>query len=346
VSAVDLGEARRVAIGRVSTRVRPSTVLVGAALVVVAVASTAASLLTGTLELSPGVVWDALGGGGPANAVQAVQTVRVPRAVAALAAGAAFGVAGALTQTLFRNDLASPDVIGVQTGCALAAVVVLTTTTLRGIGSLAVASFVGGVAFALVVWLASASGRRLRMDHVLIGVALAAMGEAAMAYLLRRADIDSLQRVAIWLAGDLTGVSQHQASTLLAVTAALLVAAAALAPSWKHLQLGDDLTVTFGVRVGAVRTATVVVAVGLVATATSICGPIAFVALVSPHIGRRLARERSPSLWLAATTGAALVAFSDVAVRRLVTPETPVGLMTIGIGAPVLLYLVVAGSKR
>lgn len=344
MNAATLHRSRAWRFGPLSLRVAPATVLVGLGLAAVAVLAAVVSMLTGSVALSFGEVVDALQGEGTRDAQLIVNDVRVPRAVTAIVAGAAFGVAGALTQTLFRNDLASPDVIGVQTGAALGAVVVFTTAGTSS-GNLAVAALGGGLGFALIVWLLSASGRRLRVEHVLIGVAVAAVGEAGIAYLLRRAEIDDLQRAAVWLAGDLTGVTSDQAWQLAIVSGVLLLPVLALAPAWRQLQLGDDLAVTLGARVSLVRAATALLAVGLTASATAITGPIAFVALVAPHIGRRLARQASPSLWLAGTAGAALVSVADVVARRLLSLDVPVGVITVAVGAPVLLWLIIRGSR-
>ena len=331
-----------VRVGSVSVEVRPRAATTTALLALTAVAVGCVAVSVGDYVVPLPDVLRGLVGVGEPGPVLVVQTLRLPRVLTGLLVGAAFGLAGALTQTVTRNPLASPDVVGLTTGASAAAVLAL----LAGVPlPLPVAAVLGGfVVAALLValsWRSGSSGPRL----VLVGIGLAAAGSALTDYLLVRAEIEEAQRAVIWLTGSLNGRGWEHVRPVAVALLVLLPAALALGRGLSQLSLGDDVARALGLRVDRTRLAAVAVAVGLAGVATASAGPVLFVALVAPQVALRLARTPTPPLAASAAAGALLVVAADLLGRTglsalgLATAELPVGAVTALVGAPVLLWL-------
>ncbi|WP_136685493.1 FecCD family ABC transporter permease [Falsirhodobacter xinxiangensis] len=272
----------------------------------------------------------------PEGAGRMVWSLRVPRVVVGLVAGACFGLSGLVFQTLLRNPLASPDVIGVTQGAAFGAVAAL------GFGVPVMLGAWGGglVAIAALGWLAAHPKRGIEPRAVVLqGLALAILaGAGTEALILRMGDTDAGAAMT-WLGGTLGGTAWPEVTRalwLLPLTLPLLLAGRAL----DRLELGDDLAHSLGLRVGALRVGLGLCAALVAAGAVSLCGPMSFVALAAGPIGRMAARGR-PSPVCAMLVGAAFVMLADI-LARSVAPVAllPTGLYTALIGAPVLILTV------
>ena len=326
--------------GRVSLRVRGRPVAVAGALVLVCLALLVVAVGTGELAIAPGDVLAALVGGGDGGTLFIVRELRLPRALCAVLVGIALGVSGALFQTITRNPLGSPDIVGFQQGAAVGALVVI--TVLAGSGAaVSAGALAGGALTALLVYLLAfrrggTSGYRL----VLIGIAMAALMLALTDFLLSRARVEDAQEATRWLLGSLNNRTWEDLVPLLVVVGGLLPAMVAAGPALRALELGDESAHGLGLRVERARFGLVALAVALVSITTVAVGPIAFVALTAPQIARRLARTAAPTLSCSALTGAALVLAADIAAQRLV-PGTPlpVGVMTGAFGGLYLAWL-------
>ncbi|WP_027934096.1 FecCD family ABC transporter permease [Amycolatopsis thermoflava] len=272
--------------------------------------------------------------------------LRVPRAVTGCVAGACLAMAGALTQTISRNPLATPDILGVTGGASAAAVAVIVFgggvySLASGITTIGVpaAALVGGlVAAAAVYWFSwrhGVDGFRL----VLVGIGCGAVLTALTSWLLILASINSAAQATVWLVGSISAVSWDQAIPLLILAALLVPAALTLPRTLAVTQLGDDAAAGLGVRIQASRLGAIGVAVGLTAAAVAAAGPIGFVALVTPQIMLRLTGGSRPPLVASALGGALLVQASDLLGRTAFSWEVPVGLITAAIGAPYLIWL-------
>ncbi|MGI6872757.1 FecCD family ABC transporter permease [Amycolatopsis sp. 3B14] len=272
--------------------------------------------------------------------------LRVPRAVTGCVAGACLAMAGALTQTISRNPLATPDILGVTGGASAAAVAVIVFgggvySLASGITTIGVpaAALVGGLIAAAAVygfsWRHGVDGFRL----VLVGIGCGAVLTALTSWLLILASINSAAQATVWLVGSISAVSWDQAIPLLILAALLVPAALTLPRTLAVTQLGDDAAAGLGVRVQASRLGTIGVAVGLTAAAVAAAGPIGFVALVTPPIMLRLTGGSRPPLVASALGGALLVQASDLLGRTAFSWEVPVGLITAAIGAPYLIWL-------
>lgn len=326
------------------TGLRPGAVAAlaaaGAAVTVVA------ALAVGDYPIPLGDVLAALAGAPtPGRTGYVVTGLRLPRALGAVAVGACFGLAGALFQRLARNALASPDVIGVNAGAAVAAVVVIVVLD-GGPAAIVVGALAGGLGAAAAIYLlayrSGVTGYRL----ILVGIGITAMLTAATTYLLTVAEVYTAERAAVWLAGSLAGRSWPHVLPVLGALALLVPVALGLARALRALELGDDLATALGVRAERARAALLLTGVGLAAVATAAAGPIAFVALVAPQIARRLVGGRGLALLPAAACGALLLGAADLLARRLFAPvELPVGVLTAVLGGPVLLVLLARANR-
>jgi iron complex transport system permease protein len=335
----------RVRAGRLSLRVHRRTVAVSAALLALVAAATAVSVSVGDFPIPLGDVVPAMLGLGNPDSDFIVRTLRLPRALTGALVGAAFGLSGAIFQSLARNPLASPDVIGITAGASAAAVAVIVWVS--GGSALVSTGAVGGAlvtaaAIYLLAYRRGVTGYRL----VLVGVGLAAALHAVTSYLLTRADIYDAQRATVWLTGSLNGRSWDHVRPVTVALVVVVPVAMALGRQLRLLELGDDAARGLGVRVEPSRAALIAAAVALAAIATASAGPIAFVALVAPQIARRLVHAAGATLVPAALVGAALVLLADLVARRAFAPtELPVGIVTGIIGAPYLLWLLARANR-
>ncbi|MEU6378379.1 iron ABC transporter permease [Streptomyces sp. NPDC046909] len=298
-----------------------------------------ASACLGQTYVSPAEVWHTLRTGtGPHELV--VGELRVPRIVLGALVGAALGLSGALIQTVTRNPLASPDVIGVGHGAAAATVLALATGAVTTPGSLPLISVTGGLAAAALVyalaWRHGMQPSRFVLTGVGIGVALSAVVQLY----LTDSELEAAEQIKLWLTGSLNGRGYEQAGPLAAVLLLSLPALTWASRAIRPLGLAPDTAAALGVRVDRTRLALTVLGVTLAATATGAAGPIGFIALTAPQLARRLTRTPQLPLLNTALTGSVILVTADLAARTLVPPlEIPVGALTALVGGPYLLWL-------
>lgn len=327
------------------------SVLFAALAVVVALIS----LSVGTTKLPVADVVEVLLGGGRRGTRLVVLELRLPRVATGLLVGIAFAVSGALLQTLSRNALASPDIVGVNSGASAGAVAVIVLAgtgggNISGVAAKAgipLAAVLGGLLATLIV--GALSVQRGVVDAgrvVLIGVGVAAAANSLVAWLLVIGDVNDAGRAAAWLAGSLNARAWSDAVPVGLAVLLLLPVAMMFNRDLSALVLGDDVASSLGVRVARIRLALLVIATVLAAMATAGAGPIAFVALVAPQIAQRLTRMERPPLLTTAMLGALFVVLADLLARNglqwlQVGPyELPVGVVTAAAGAPYLLHLI------
>jgi iron complex transport system permease protein len=327
---------------RITGRARAVTVSV--VLAGVGVLAFCVSISVGDFPIPLGDVIPAVFGFGGEDSDFIVRQLRLPRALTAVLVGAAFGLSGAIFQSLARNPLASPDIIGITAGASASAVfviVVIGGTGLMVSAGALVGALITAAAIYVLAYRRGVSSYRL----VLVGIGISAMLSAVTSYLLTRAEINDAQRATVWLTGSLNGRSWDQVRPVAASMIVLLPAALALARPLRLLQLGDDTAKGLGVAVERSRAALVVVAVALAAVATAAAGPVAFVAFVAAPIARRLVNAPL-TIVPAALAGAVLLLVSDIVARRVFAPtELPVGVVTGIIGAPYLVWLLARANR-
>ncbi|MGW5093765.1 FecCD family ABC transporter permease [Streptomyces nodosus] len=273
-----------------------------------------------------------------------VGRLRLPRALTGTLAGFAFGLAGATFQTLLRNLLASPDVIGITSGASAAAVFSIVVLGLSGTSVFLIA-VPAGVAVALAIYLLTYRQGVLGARLVLVGIGIGALLNSAVSYLLLRAPAWDVQEAMRWLTGSLGSAFWDGVGPLAAGVLPLSALLLALDRPLGTLRLGDDSARALGTRVEASRLALVLCAVGLIALATAATGPIAFVAFLSAPIADRLTGGNGSPLLPAALTGAALVLAADLIGQFAFDTRFPVGVVTGALGAPCLLWLLVRSRR-
>ncbi|WP_326902487.1 iron ABC transporter permease [Kosakonia cowanii] len=271
-------------------------------------------------------------------------SLRLLRLVAAIFTGGALGVAGALLQSVIRNPLGEPHILGLNAGAALA--VVATTALGITVGDVAVSrpliAATGAALLFFLVMLLCSTGRAgfTPMKVTLCGVALSAFASSITAAILIL-DEQTLLSMRTWLAGDLAGLSWAQITPAAVAATAGFALAIGLAPALNMLALGDTLARGLGVSLARIRLLSLLAIALLCGAAVAIAGPVGFVGLVVPHMVRRLAgSDLRVVIPLSALGGAALLLLADIAARTLLSPqELATGVMTALVGAPLFMLL-------
>ncbi|WP_369231316.1 FecCD family ABC transporter permease [Streptomyces sp. R21] len=327
------------------TRHRRRVLAYGACALLLLLVLLTVALTTGEMRLPATTALRALIGLGDSGDVLVVQQFRAPRAVAAIVAGAGLGAAGCVLQRLFRNPLASPDVMGVTGGASLGAVALIAagaSQTLIPVGALA-----GGLLAALLLgvfaWRSGLAVTRL----VVTGLAVQAGLAAAVNLMIVRFPAELAGSALQWTTGSVYGRTWTEVWGAAGAMLVALAAAFALHRSLAVLDLGDDSAGALGLRTSRARLHILVLAVVLASLAAALAGPVTFVALAVPHLVRFVTGPPTAgSLALAGLTGAVLLLASDLVVQHLLPVEgLPVGAVTATLGAPWLLVLMFRQSK-
>ncbi|WP_090096197.1 FecCD family ABC transporter permease [Lentzea jiangxiensis] len=328
---------------------RPWVVLVTLVLAVATFLVFCVSIAVGDFTIELPAVFRTLIGQGERVDEFVIMDLRMPRALVGLVVGLALGISGALTQSIARNALASPDVLGITFGASATAVFVVTASGGAAVSSaigLPAAALTGGLLTALLVyflaWRRGIDGFRL----ILIGVSVSAAMQAVTTWLLALADIRDVARAQAWLVGSLDSRSWNEVWTTLWVTAALVLVVVVVSFQLRPMHFGDDVAAGLGVRYGAVRAVLLLCAVLLAGVAVSAAGPVPFVALVAPQIAMRLVRSPVPPLLASGVFGALLLIGSDLIARVVLPNDLPVGIVTAIIGGPFLVYLLVRANVK
>ncbi|WP_028045310.1 iron chelate uptake ABC transporter family permease subunit [Cellulomonas sp. URHE0023] len=342
--SVDLGRPvvvlRR---GGRSARVDRRAIVVCGVLLALLLALGSASLAVGTYHLSLGEVFSALTGGGDRRAHTLVVEWRLPRLLFAIGCGAALALAGAVFQSLTRNPLGSPDVIGLDAGSYTGALCVMLVVGSTSYSAIALGSIVGGLATAAAVYLLAyrrgAQGFRL----IIVGIAVAAMLSSFNTYLMTRVSTEVAMLVSAWGAGSLSALGWSQLVPFAIALAVLLPLLALVGRPLGQLELGDDAARAHGIRAERVRLGAVLLGVAFAALVTAAAGPIAFIALVAPQIAHRVARTPGPSLAVSALMGAVLLTAADFLAQRI---GVATGLVTVTLGGLYLIWLLIREYRR
>ncbi|MFD4198027.1 FecCD family ABC transporter permease [Amycolatopsis thermoflava] len=297
------------------------------------------ALGTGSISVAPLDVVRTLLGNGSRITNFAVLDLRLPRVLIALAVGAALGMSGAVFQSLSRNPLGSPDIIGFNYGATTGGLLVI---LLFGGGALAVSggALAGGLVTAIAVyvlaWQRGVRGSRL----VLVGIGISAILQAINFYLIVNAQIADVARATVWLTGSLNNLGWTQFWPLVIALVVLIPLLLAGARRLDMLEMGDDAAAALGVRVERSRVYLLIVGTAACAIATAAAGPIAFVSLTAPQLAKRLTRAAGAGILPAAWMGALLVLVADFAAQRVAGASTlPVGVATAALGGAYLGWL-------
>ncbi|OII35139.1 iron ABC transporter [Curtobacterium sp. MMLR14_010] len=320
------------------TGVRRELVVLGV-VVVVLVALVLVGLGVGDIPLAPGQVVAALVGHGDTVSDFVIGQLRGPRVAAALLVGASLGVAGGIVQSVVRNPIASPDVIGITSGASASGLTAIVLFGVSGIGlfwTVLVGAVVVSALIAGLAWRRGITGNRV----VLVGIGVAAMSVSVTGWMLTSGTVQQAGTALLWLSGSLNAVDPGIVGVLAIAFAVLVVAALVQSPRLTVLTLGDEVASSLGLRPNRAKVLLLLTAVCLTAAAVATAGPVSFVALMAAPIARRLVGGGRVALGPAAAVGAVIVLASDL-VAQFALPGTtlPVGVVTGVVGAPYLLWL-------
>ncbi|MFF3391950.1 FecCD family ABC transporter permease [Streptomyces sp. NPDC002669] len=331
--------------GRVALPVRRVSVLTGLVLLALLVAGAVATLSLGRLGIPLADLPGAVTGGAEGKDAFVLERLRGPRLTVAVGTGAALGLSGALFQSVTRNPLGSPDVIGLASGAgagAAIAALLFPDTVPVALGAL-----LGALLAMALVYVSTGTGFRNPARLVIAGIGVAAIGTAVTQYVVYAMERDRAAVLTAYVNGSLSARSWEDATTIWLV---LLVVAPLAALLWRRLdigEMGDDIADALGAEPRRTKTAAVVLAIVLSAAAVSVAGPIAFIALTAPQVARRLTRVSGPHLALSALTGALLLVLADLCAQQVTLFDNlPVGIYTMAIGGGYLGYLLVREWRR
>ncbi|MFI5632816.1 FecCD family ABC transporter permease [Streptomyces sp. NPDC051664] len=331
--------------GGLSFRVDVRALVVIVVLAAVAAGAGVVLIGSGDYAMTSGEVVSTLFGHGTFQQEFIVTDLRLPRVLVGLLVGAALGVGGAVFQTVSRNPLGSPDVLGFGQGAtvgALTVIVLFQGGAAAVAGGAVVGGLVTGVVVYLLAWKRGMHGYRL----VLVGIGSAAMLTAAAQYLITKANLVDATRAVVWMTGSLDGRDWAQVWPLLVVCGLLIPLVLGHGRALRMMEMGDDAAYALGVRVERTRLVLMGCAVLLVAVATAAAGPITFVSLSAPQLARRLTRSPGPNLAPAAFMGAALLLVADwIAMDAFGDRQLPVGVVTGVLGGCYLLWLLVSERR-
>lgn len=340
------GRARVLAVGPWSTRLHRRYVAVCVALVVGLVLATAAALTLGANTVSLPRALAAVFGEGDRGAELVVAQLRLPRILTGALVGLALGLAGALFQSVTRNPLGSPDVIGFDSGAATGALVAMLFTA-GGALATSTGAVLGGALTAAVVFLLVMRHGLAPLRLVLVGIGVGSMLVALNWMLIVNANLYDAQSAAVWLVGNLAGRGWSRLGLLAPVVGGGAVLALLLSRGLAVGELADERAASLGVRPDRLRLAAVGVGVLLASAAVATAGPIQFVALAAPQVARRLTRATGPNLLAAGLTGALLLVVTDLVAREAFQPrQPPVGVLTGLVGGVYLGWLLTREWKK
>ncbi len=302
-------------------------------------------LLYGKTNYPLSIVLKVLGGEQIQGASFTIGTLRLPRMLCGLLVGLAFGIAGNTFQTMLRNPLASPDIMGITSGCSIAAVFCILVLRMSG-SSVSIAAVISGLIVSTLIYLLSKgsgfSGGRL----ILIGIGIQAMINALISFLLLKSSQYDVPSALRWLSGSLNGMSMKDVPGLFII---VVVFGGIILLLTKHLQileLGDEFATTLGVKINLVRIILILSSVFSIAFATAVTGPIAFVAFLAGPIASKLVGPGAPNVLASGLVGALLVLGADMIGQFVFSTRFPVGVITGILGAPYMLFLLICINRR
>ncbi len=305
----------------------------------------AASLTSGSFELSMSGVWATLMGNPPSKVADTVVwQLRFPRMIVAILAGMLFGLSGAILQNITRNPLADPSLVGVSQGASLAVITLIVMYPEVSTVWRPIAAFGGALAVAILIqWIAMQRSDGATMRFILTGIGVAAFISAFGTAMLTYGDIYNAQEALAWLAGSIHAAGWEEVWGLSLITILLLPLLFWATRPMAALRMGTEMATGFGVRIRRARIGLISLSVALAAFGVAAVGPLGFVGLVAPHLSRRIAHSGvGQHLLLTGLTGAVMVSLADYVGRTALAPvQIPAGILTAILGVPVFLLLII-----
>lgn len=290
-------------------------------------------------------VIDVLSGKEIKNATFTILTLRLPRMIAGVATGFSFGLAGSVFQTMLRNPLANPNIIGITSASSAGAVFCILILQAGGSvvfgGSILAATITAGLIYFLSRIKKFSIGRL-----ILVGIGFQALMNSAISYFLLIGNENNLASAVRWMSGSLNGVQMSSIYLLLVVMVLCIPLILFYSKSLKILELGEESATTMGVNTNRVRGILLVTSVILVAVATATTGPIAFVSFLSGPIAKRITGYGNSSPFISGLFGVVLVLAADMIGQQVFVTRFPVGVITGLLGAPYLIYLLIRMNRH
>lgn len=329
----------------VSLRWNQNVIFVSGALVVAALGLVVLSLASGTYPIAVSDLVGGPEGSGNSMAHMIIFEWRLPRAALALLLGAALGMSGAIFQSLTRNPLGSPDIIGFSAGSYTGALIVIVLLS-GGYYAIALGALVGGIVTAMAVYLLSYRRGLQGFRLIIVGIGVAALLSALNAWMIREADLKVAMSAAMWGAGSLNGLGFEQLVPVAVVLGIIVPPSLVLSRSMRQLEMGDDAARASGVNANRTRLLLMILGVGLTAIVTAAAGPISFIALAAPQIARRITRSAGVALVPSALMGGVLLIAADWAAQHAFAVQLPVGIMTVSIGGLYFAWLLLKEGRK
>jgi iron complex transport system permease protein len=300
----------------------------------------------GSYDLSFADVVGAAFGRGSEDSEMVVRTLRLPRIFVAVLVGAALAVSGTIFQGLARNPLVSPDIIGINSGATLAAVVVM-ILGIGGIGLVPIAAFVGAIVTAAAIYALSWK-KGVNMNRlILVGIGVGSILSAGITYMTVKFPLEITRPAMVWAMGSIYASNRRDVVVLSVALVVLIPIAIVLMEQMRMLQFGDTVTRSLGVPLERTRLMLIVVGCAFAAVAVAIAGPIGFVALIVPHMVRMLLGPPTGSVLIfTALLGSIMLLVSDIVGQHALPVVLPVGVVTGAVGAPYFLYLLYRSNAR
>ena len=307
------------------------------------------TLCWGTYEISPMDVIKTLLGNGTKLQKTAVLTIRLPRLLVGAFVGIALSTAGAILQTITKNDLADTGIIGINAGAAVAAVLFITYSTgayYSELGQLSIfvlpfMAIVGAGVTSFVIYMMSSRGGIRPKRLLLIGIGLNAGLNAFITFFTFRGGVGDYNRVLVWTSGSLWGSGMSYAKVIIPIVLLFFILVLLNHKKLDVLNLSDELAISLGLNIEKERRKFLSFAVILAGTATAFAGNIGFLGLISPHIARKMVGPyHKKFISISAMISVIIILLADAVSRNLFSPiEIPVGITVSVFGVPYFIYL-------
>lgn len=275
----------------------------------------------------------------------AVETIRLPRMIAGVFAGFAFGAGGYVFQTMLRNPLANPNVIGITAGSSATAVFCIIVLHASNT-VVSIASIIGGLATVLIIYGLSKGASFSIGRLILIGIGIQAMLNAVISYLMLIGKTHDIPTAMRWLSGSLNGAKMENLYPFVLIVCIVMPILIFLSRQLEMLELGEQAATSLGINTNKARLILIISSVIMIAIATATTGPIAFVAFLSGPIAKKLVGVGFSNIIPAGLTGVILVLAADLIGQFAFVARYPVGVITGILGAPYLIFLLIRINRK
>lgn len=325
--------------GPVQSRIDVRSMIVTMILLGATFAIAVFALMVGTMQLTIQEVFSALIGQETGMTRTVVVEWRLPRVLAAIIFGAGLAVSGAIFQSLTRNPLGSPDIIGFTSGSYTGALVVILLSSATSQIGIASGALIGGFATAILIYLLALRNGTQSFRLIIVGIGISAILGSVNSMLLLSNDAEVALTAAAWGVGSLNGIGWIQVIPGSLLVILFLICASIMNRPLREMELGEDAAKSHGVRIERSQLLLIFIAVALTAAPTAVMGPVSFVALVAPQIAQRFTKSVE-SFFPAAAMGSFLLLGADVLAQRAVSGVIlPVGVVTLSLGGIYLVWL-------